>query len=157
MNDISWAAIGRYPAMSKMGGCDLMKSVQEIKDAILYTINYVPSYWIVFEGMMISTIKTTFYDYLMGLHNTNPQGIVPCFVVMKATLDGCITRIMGRGTMKPGLNLHNINSKNEQVYRHALTYNQKFVRYLNIEDLTLETMLPTFLKLVGDKQLLEQL
>jgi hypothetical protein len=156
MHDIGWAAIGRYPPMSKMGGCDLMKSVDEIKTAILWTLGEHPDYYVVFEGMMVSTIKTTFYNYLMELRYRHPQ-IHPRFVILKTSLDGCVNRIIGRGTMKPGLNTANIYNKAQSILAHAKTYDQKYVRYIDVESLELEEMLPAFLKAVNDKELIERL
>ena len=133
-----------------------MKTVDNIKNSILRTIETCPGYWIVFEGMMISTIKSTFYDFLLGIHREHKH-IFPVFVVMNATLDGCINRITNRGTMRPGMNVEMVYDKNKNILRHVQTYDQRFVRYLNVEDLNEEDMLPEFLRLVGDKDLLEQL
>lgn len=156
MDDIGWAAIGRYPEQGKMGGCDLMKSVEEIKAAINWTMNARPHYWIVFEGMMISTIKSTFYDYLLGLRAID-RHVMPLFVILKTTPEACYERILGRGTMKQGLNMDNVSSKLEGILRHAQTYDQRYVRYLNVDTLRIDGMLPWFLWTVGDMELLKVL
>ena len=155
MDDLGWIAIGRYPVDSKMGGCDTLPSVDIVKAALLIAHVYRPDYWIVFEGMMISTIKSTFFDYL--LYMQRDYAIEPLFVILDTNPEACIERIARRGTMKPGLKYENIASKCANVVKHAKTYDQSLVRYIYPDHVQTEDMLETFLDVVGDTALLEQL
>ena len=160
MDDIGWLAIGSYPEDKKMGGCDKFPrpdTISLIKDAIRISMKSRPDYWIVFEGMMISTIKSTFYDYLLMLERT--KGIVPLFVILNATVQGCMNRLEGRGTMRSNrFKLEdNVGSKCELVIRHANTYDPKYVRWLDVERIPVDDMALEFVRSVDDVMLEDEL
>lgn len=155
-DDIGWVAIGEYKPDAAMGGCDKMPDIESIKQAIISILTLYPDYWIVFEGMMISTIKSTFYEMLMMIHAENPR-IEPLFVILQTTPEGCFKRIQGRGTMKPGLNMDNVTHKCDMVIRHAKEYDPDHVRWINIENTSLDGMLGEFLWEVQDNQLMDAL
>ena len=156
-HDLGWAALGKYSPDKVMGGVDSsFSTIDCIKLGIQICVNYANDnnfYGVVFEGMMISTIKSTFYDYLLGMENSHD--IEPVFVILETTPSGCLRRIEGRGTKKPGLKFENLVGKCTGVLRHAITYNQKYVRWMDVEALEQDDMLPMFLKLVGDNELLD--
>lgn len=151
-DNVRWAAIGKYDPDKPMGGCDLMPSIEAIKRAILDVRRNYPDHWIVFEGMMISTIKSTFYEFLTSLQTKDVQTL---FVVLKSTPEGCVKRIQGRGTMKPGLKVDNVAQKCEMIVRHAKEYDPTLVRWINVDDTPEECMLPFFLWEVYDYELID--
>ena len=110
-------------------------------------------YGVVFEGMMISTIKSTFYDYLAWL--TGEYGITPRFVILEATVDGCVSRIDARGTRRSIMKPASVASKCALVLRHAATYPPRFVKYIDVEHTPESLMIVEFLKAVGDEEMLE--
>jgi energy-coupling factor transporter ATP-binding protein EcfA2 len=150
---IKWAAIGPYDLSKKMGGCDCLNNIDLIKQAILTVRQECSDYWIVFEGMMISTIKTTFYNFLAELSFND--SIEPVMVILRTDVDGCLRRIAGRGTMKPDLNIGNIRTKCELVLRHAQEYDPRVVRYIDVDAVACSGMLTKFLDAVGDTKLLD--
>jgi hypothetical protein len=153
---IQWVLIGPYKDGSKMGGCDCMSTIDEMKQAIRSVVECTPTYYAVaFEGMMISTITSTFYNYLLELEQA--KGIQPLFVILRATAQGCFKRIMGRGTMKEGLKLESLEAKCATVLNGAAHYDQRYVAYMNVDGISIRRMLPTFLYLVGDMDLLKSL
>ena len=163
MPEVGWVAIGKYSLDKKMGGCDGMKTVQLIKEAILdawaVAVNFERvtgrnMFGVVFEGMMISTIKSTFYDFLLSLEIPS---IEPLFIILRASFEGCIDRIRNRGTMRKNLNHDNIRGKCELVVHHAETYDQKYVRYIDVDNTPEEDMLKAFAGRVGDYNLLARL
>lgn len=155
-DDINWVAIGKYDPDAKMGGCDLLPSVDAIKQAIADAMKMCPGYWVVFEGMMISTIKSTFYEHLMKMHQRQP-GVYPLFVILKSTPEECVKRIQGRGTMKPGLKIDNVAAKCDMIIRHAKEYDPEHVRWINVDNTSLDAMLGEFLWEVQDNQLMDAL
>lgn len=155
MDDLGWITIGDYPEDKKMGGCDNFKTVSQVKEAIRTSLVVRPDYWIVFEGMMISTIKSTFYDYLLMLERQN--GIIPLFVILNATTQGCLDRLSDRGTMRNDLNVDNINGKCVSIIRHAKTYDPKYVRWIYVDDVSLDRMALEFVKAVDDVTLEEEI
>lgn len=147
MHDLGWAAVGNYRLDQPMGGCDLLKSNNEIKCALLDIIDDYPRYNVVFEGMMISTIKSTFYNFLLDLERTD--GIEPVFVILRASIDTCLEHLRIRGTMKENVSVDNVASKCQMVIRHAAEYDQKYVRHINVNLMPVENMLMTFLEEIG--------
>lgn len=157
---IGWAAIGSYPDGSKMGGCDGMKTMDDIKEAIIATYEQCPNlFGIVFEGMMISKSKWTFYDYLLGLKQEHPD-IEPLFVILATSVKGCLGRIHDRGTHRAGVgavNVDMIREKCEVTIKYAHEFDKQYVRWINVEKTPKTQMLSKFLHKVGDIDLWEQL
>lgn len=153
-DNIRWVAIGKYDPDAKMGGCDLLGSIDQIKQAITDVMRDYPGYWIVFEGMMISTIKSTFYNFLCEIHNKH-KNIEPLFVILKSSREGCLARIQARGTMKPGMNLDNVAGKNDLVIKHAKEYDCNLVRWIPVDETPLDAMLGIFLWEVYDHELID--
>ena len=73
LRNVGWILIGQYSLDKPSGGTDVYPTnVEPIKDAITLAIPVVDEmscevFGILFEGMMISTIKTTFYNHLLEL------------------------------------------------------------------------------------------
>ena len=154
MDDLGWIAIGGYPEESAMGGCDRIRTIDNIKWAIDEAYDHSPGYWIVFEGMMVSTIKSTFYQFLLDMRQRSRadwmEDIDPLFVILRTTAERCVERIEGRGTKRAGLKVDNVRAKCEMVVRHAKTYDQAYVRWLDVDDVPLDRMVWEFLDLVGE-------
>lgn len=147
MHDLGWAAVGAYYQEAVMGGCDLLKTNDQIKQAILDLRDDYPTFNIVFEGMMISTIKSTYYNFLLELARTD--GIEPLFVILRASIDTCLEHLHARGTMREGVNVENIAGKCQLVIRHAAEYDQQYVRHINVNLMPRDRMLATFLAEIG--------
>lgn len=142
--DLQWCIIGIYPEEKQMGGCDNIRTVQEVKDILLELVEQYSGYWIAFEGMLLSTTMTL-YNYMLDLQASH--GIEPFVVVLQATPEGCLKRIeKRRGSPLERTNL--VAQKCELVMRHQ--YQPGHVAYLNVDTLTIDEMLPAFLKIVGD-------
>lgn len=149
LRDIGWVLIGQYvPGKLTSNGCDKMGTVADIKAAIMDAIEYHPGFNVVFEGMMISTIKSTFYDYLLALEQSHD--IQPVFVIMDTDPIECIKRLDARGTRKAKLNVDNVIGKAELIIRHAKSYQSSYVRWFPVDTTTLEDMLSVFMDLVDE-------
>jgi len=162
MPTVRWIAVGKYDLESKMGGCDRLSSVDKVKDAIDRSLDWAcelsdmePMYGIVYEGMMISTIKTTFYDYAVLM--ASRYDVDPLFVILSASPKGCMHRIQDRGTARKDLNHDNVANKCLMVRRHALTYDPELVRWMDVERIPEAYMLQAFAALVGDHDLVARL
>jgi hypothetical protein len=155
LSDLGWVAIGQYKPEARMGGCDNLKTIADIKQAILDVlkgdqgINEI--YGVVFEGMMISTIRSTFYEFL-----TSMPDIEPIFIGLVASTDGCVKRIEGRGSMKANLKIDNIANKCSLVTRNIDSYDQAMVRRIKVDTTPKEAMLLKFLEAVGDTELIQE-
>lgn len=153
IDDIGWIAIGEYKPDKKMGGCDGMKSIDEIKTAIQYAMGLCTSgalpldnisyHSIVFEGAMISTIKSTFYDWLLDM-----DGVDPIFVMLTSSLQGCLNRIVGRGTKSVMKSSDGVASKIACIDRQIDVYDPQYIRIMDVDSIPRKDMLKTFLRLV---------
>jgi hypothetical protein len=155
MRDIGWACIGSYPKDKKMGGCDTLggcESTYKAKRAIADVLNMRGRlkgiYW---EGMMISTVISTPYEFMMSL---KPYDVDPYFVVFNATLEGCLQRIKDRGTSfgKTGANEQNIADKCNRAIDTGHKLEQLGgipVKWLDVEHTPREYMLTAFLNAIN--------
>lgn len=149
-DDIRYVAIGKYAPDACMGGCDGMPTVDSIKKAILQVRRQYPDHWIVFEGMMISTIRTTFYDFITTLAEHSHGKVEAKVVVLKATVEGCMERIYGRGSAKPDLKVENVKAKCDLVIRNGQSYDADVVRWIDVDHTAVDAMLGEFLWEVYD-------
>ena len=146
---LQWAAIGPYKigGASTSNGCDSVGKVQLIKDYILCCLEQLPEFNIVFEGAMISTITSTFYDYLLDLKQD--RGIEPYFVLLQTTPEKCIERMAERGSLKPNIDVQRLTDRCEFIVNKALQhYNSNYIRILKTDAVEQSKMLETFLELV---------
>lgn len=161
LEEVGWITVGTYFLDKPMGGTDCGFTVDKIKDVLYMAIQDAVEYdvvGIVFEGMMISTIKSTFYDFLLEIEREFDY-VEPLFVILQTTPNGCMRRIAQRpsttGRKKKPPKFENIAGKSAMVVSHALTYDQKYVRWIDVEHTKKHQMLYTFLAEVEDEELLE--
>lgn len=148
--DLQWVVLGNYPEDSKMGGCDGLKTIDIMKGIITRALEEYPGYWILFEGMMISTLKDTFYLWLKELD------VEPVFVFLITNTQSCLDRINSRGTNSIK-NPQNIDDKNRRIAMHADYYDPKMVAKLYVDRIDREAMLSRFLDAIGDERTLAHL
>ena len=67
LDTLHMVLVGKYDGKLTSNGCDHIKTVQEMKNAIVNALALYPGYDVIFEGMLISTIKSTFYNFLLQL------------------------------------------------------------------------------------------
>ena len=162
LRNIGYILIGQYSLDKAMGGTDCYPTtVDDIKAAIRQAIDVELElafgiYAIVFEGMMIST-TSTFYHYLLELAEEYSD-VEPLIVILKTTPDGCMKRIAARPSKrtKKVPKFENIASKSELVVRHAKTYDQQYVRWIDVERTPEDAMVVRFLEEIGDGELLDE-
>lgn len=157
-NDIGWAAIGNYPSDKPMGGCDNFKSMDDVKQAIHDTFIHCPNlYGIVFEGMMITAVKTPFYNFLMEMQET--FHIKPLFVNLQADIETCLTNIAARGTRRSAskpINLKLLASKIDATERYGDWFGE-YSRWIDVSKIPKDKMVKAFLMAVGDNTLWTQI
>ena len=106
-------AAGKYlPGKITANGCDQLRTVANTKDAIEHAIRTYPTYNVIFEGMMISTIKSTFYEFMLEMGEKYDIELI--IVVMKTTAQGCINRLATRGTSRKPPKRDNIRKYTDQ-------------------------------------------
>lgn len=167
MDDIGILLIGDYVDGRATGGCDSLSSEDGASKGYQYVLDYVHTlvsemyddvryadYVIVFEGIILSTMKSAVYDMFMELEAE--YGIEPYFVVLKADYVKCGERIAERNKAKsvaaPSAlkSLDGVKSKNSSILYHTgKFYDPKYVRYIDVEKTPLQCMAQQFLSLTG--------
>lgn len=160
LQDLGWALVGEYEPDKPMGGCDTIRrpiaKIVNIKQAIDYLVRKTEgAYWILFEGMMVGTIKSTFYDYLRELVVKYPDyDIEPLFVFLDTTIEGCMKRMAKRHAMERSDTLKdNVEKKLITMHRHMVAYDPKYCAVMNVDKIAERDMLKQFLVAVEDLDL----
>lgn len=102
------AVVGKYD--NPCGGCDTMKQQQDIMEAIKKF--HQDGYHVVFEGLMISTVHSTWVEFSLAFSNYH-------VVYLNTPLEQCLANIQTRRvasgkTYKP-LNVENISGKHKSI------------------------------------------
>jgi predicted ABC-type ATPase len=93
---LGWIALGTY--FNKTGGMDTYKNNADTLMALMYALKNYPEYDIVMEGVIASTIKSTYADLFRELEEDGQQVLIMAFV---PPLKVCLERIQQRNGGKP--------------------------------------------------------
>lgn len=150
--NLKWVALGHYRA--KTGGMDTISTNEEMLEAFRYAWKNYPSYDVLMEGVIASTIRSTYIDLFKEYQKlSNDRAIDPPrkIIVMNflPPVEVCIKRVYKRNGGKP-VKEDQIEMKWKTVMR-----NVKYFREAGITALKVDTsrykkseMLPKFLKIV---------
>lgn len=83
--------------LSNCGGCDAIGNTVKVK-------NYIRLFWnkdvhLIYEGVIVGDIKTTFYELMKHLRSTHYRKVSFCF--MGTSLKTCLARVQIRNGGKP--------------------------------------------------------
>lgn len=93
---LGWVALGTY--FNKTGGMDTYGTNAETRQALEYALSHYPDYDIVMEGVIASTIKSTYAELFTNLEKDGHQVLIMAFV---PPLKVCLERIQQRNGGKP--------------------------------------------------------
>lgn len=93
---LKWVALGTY--FNKTGGMDTYGTNEETRQALAYALENYPEYDIVMEGVIASTIKSTYATLFKQLEEEGHQVLIMAFV---PPLKVCLERIQSRNGGKP--------------------------------------------------------
>lgn len=141
---LKWVALGTY--LSKTGGMDTYSTQQDTRNALQYALEHYPDYDIVMEGVIASTIKSTYAELFKSLEAQGHQVLIMAFV---PPLDVCLERIQWRNggkTIKEDL----VASKWRSVNSGVKYFRDEGLTALRIDTskCTKGNMLKNFLKTV---------
>lgn len=88
---LKWVALGTY--LSKTGGMDTYGSNEDTRTALKYALEHYPDYDIVMEGVIASTIKSTYAELFKSLEAQGHQVLIMAFV---PPVKVCLERIQQR-------------------------------------------------------------
>lgn len=93
---LGWIALGTY--FNKTGGMDTYKNNADTLMALMYALEHYPEYDIVMEGVIASTIKSTYAELFKKLESEGHQVLIMSFL---PPLSVCLERIQKRNGGKP--------------------------------------------------------
>ena len=93
---LKWVALGTY--FNKTGGMDTYATNQDTRTALEYALKHFPKYDIVMEGVIASTIKSTYAELFRQLEARGHQVLILAFL---PPLEVCLSRIQARNGGKP--------------------------------------------------------
>lgn len=134
MPSIRWLALGHYRA--KTGGMDTISTNQEMMDALKYAWKYYPSYDILMEGIIASTIRSTYIDMFKDYQKRSRNGLIdpPRTIIVVnflPPLKTCIKRVKERNGGKP-VKEDQIESKWNTVMRNVPYFREAGLKTLKV-------------------------
>lgn len=141
---LKWVALGTY--FNKTGGMDTYGTNAETKTALFHALTNYPDYDILMEGVIASTIKSTYAELFKELQNYGHQVLIMAFV---PPLEVCLERIQQRNGGKPikedlvASKWHTVNSSVDYFREQGLTCLR-----IDTSKCSKESMLKNFLKTV---------
>lgn len=147
-----WIALGTYK--NKTGGMDTISTKAQKHAALRHAWKNYPDYDILMEGVIDSTIFSTYADLFNGYQLLIDSGrISPRKIIILnylPPLDVCISRVYERNGGKP-VKEEQIESKWNSVYRNADKFREAGLRSLKWDNskVTRDQMLSKFHKIVN--------
>lgn len=149
---LKWVALGHYRA--KTGGMDTIATNEDILSAFRYAWKNYPSYDILMEGVIASTIKSTYIDLFTEYQRKSKDNAIdpPRKIIVINFLppvDVCIRRVLRRNGGKP-VKEDQIQSKWATVNKNVVAFREAGITALKVDTSKIKKseMLPKFLCIV---------
>lgn len=141
---LGWIALGTY--FNKTGGMDTYKTNADTVLALNYAIKNYPEYDIVMEGVIASTIKSTYAELFQELEENGQEVLIMAFL---PPLKVCLERIQKRNGGKP-IKEELVASKWRSVYNGVKYFKEVGLTCSMVDTsrCSREKMLDNFLKTV---------
>lgn len=143
-HNLKWVALGTY--FNKTGGMDTYGNNAETRQALEYVLENYPDYDVVMEGVIASTIKSTYANLFKSLEEQGHQVLIMAFL---PPLKVCLERIQHRNGGKP-IKEDLVESKWYTVESGVAYFRNEGLTALRIDTskCSKENMLKNFLKTV---------
>lgn len=143
-HNLKWVALGTY--FNKTGGMDTYGTNAETRQALDYVLENYPEYDVVMEGVIASTIKSTYAELFKSLEKQGHQVLIMAFL---PPLKACLERIQQRNGGKP-IKEDLVESKWRSVESGVTYFRNEGLTTLRIDTskCSKENMLKNFLKTV---------
>lgn len=144
-----WVALGTY--FNKTGGMDVLHNNWCTRATLLFAIEFFPEYDILMEGIMASTIRSTYVDLFHDIEDhygeDSPQIIILSLV---PPLEVAIQRVYKRNGGKP-IKEDAVKTKWQMVYRNVEQFSDAGFTSIRVNSSKVkeENMLSAFLKTVN--------
>lgn len=125
-----WVALGTY--FNKTGGMDCLPNNKVIQKTIWYVLNKYPEYDIIMEGVIASTISSTYIQLFEEIQNQY-EDIKVVIVSFKTPVEVCLKRIYERNGGKP-IKENAVESKWSMVQRASVKFKNAGFRVIRVDN-----------------------
>lgn len=123
-----WVALGTY--FNKTGGCDTLSTKSMTEYALIRALEDYPEYDIILEGIILSTVFSTYGELFKDLEEEFDRTAV--IVTLTTPLEVCIERIYKRNGGK-GFNEKLVRDKRDMVMRSHEKYKAIGLKAIKID------------------------
>lgn len=141
-----WVALGTY--FNKTGGLDTLKNNEVTRMTLYAALDMFPEYDILMEGIMASTIRSTYIDLFHEVEQAY-KGLKVIIVSLLPPVEIAISRVYSRNGGKP-IKEDAVRGKWETVERNAKYFAEAGFDSIRVNSAKVEKsqMLPAFLKTI---------
>jgi len=142
-----WLALGTY--LNKTGGMDTFPNNKTTRIALKKALRKFPEYNVIMEGVIASTIKSTYAELFSKAQIQYPE-LVVIILSLLPPIEVCLERIQQRNGGK-SINEEAVAGKWKTVDRNVLYFKEQGFISLRVNSAKIrkERMLPAFLKTVN--------
>lgn len=142
-----WVALGTY--FNKTGGMDTLKNNEITRKTLFFALKKFPEYNILMEGIMASTIRSTYINLFHEVEEKYPD-VKVLILSLLPPVEVAISRVYSRNGGKP-INEEAVRGKWETVARNVIHFREAGFTSLRVDSSKVpkERMLPAFLKTVA--------
>lgn len=141
-----WVALGTY--FNKTGGLDTLKNNDITRMTLYAALDLFPEYDVLMEGIMASTIRSTYIDLFHEIESTY-KGLKVLIISLLPPVEVAISRVYKRNGGKP-IKENAVRGKWETVERNAKYFADAGFDSIRVNSAKVKRsqMLPAFLKTV---------
>lgn len=145
-----WVALGTY--FNKTGGMDTLRNNETTRMTLYAALDGFPEYNVLMEGIMASTIRSTYIDLfheVEGYYHSQGEQLKVLVISLLPPVEVALSRVYSRNGGKP-INEEAVRGKWETVARNVSAFAEAGFTSVKVNSAKVpkERMLPAFLKTV---------
>ena len=145
-----WVALGTY--FNKTGGMDTLRNNETTRMTLYAALDGFPEYNVLMEGIMASTIRSTYIDLfheVEGYYHSRGEQLKVLIISLLPPIEVALSRVYSRNGGKP-INEEAVRGKWETVARNVSAFAEAGFTSVKVNSAKVpkERMLPAFLKTV---------
>ena len=145
-----WVALGTY--FNKTGGMDTLRNNETTRMTLYAALDGFPEYNVLMEGIMASTIRSTYIDLfheVEGYYRSRGENLKVLIISLLPPVEVALSRVYSRNGGKP-INEEAVRGKWETVARNVSAFAEAGFTSVKVNSAKVpkERMLPAFLKTV---------
>jgi hypothetical protein len=145
-----WVALGTY--FNKTGGMDTLRNNETTRMTLYAALDGFPEYNVLMEGIMASTIRSTYIDLfheVEGYYHSQGEQLKVLIISLLPPVEVALSRVYSRNGGKP-INEEAVRGKWETVARNVSAFAEAGFTSVKVNSAKVpkERMLPAFLKTV---------